>query len=47
MTQLKAIQSTMKDAKLETGYTVKVPMFVKNDTDIIVRTDTGEYDSRA
>ena len=41
------INKAMKDAKLETGYTVKVPMFVKNDTDIIFRTDTGEYDSRA
>lgn len=30
------INKAMKDAKLETGYTVKVPMFVKNDTDIIV-----------
>lgn len=41
------VNKAMKDAKLETGYVIKVPMFVKNDTDVIVRTDTGEYDSRA
>lgn len=41
------VNKAMKDAILETGYKVKVPMFVKNGTKIIVRTDTGEYDSRA
>lgn len=41
------INKAMKDAKLETGYSCKVPLFVKNGTVIYVRTDTGEYDSRA
>lgn len=41
------INKAMKDATLETGYVVKVPMFIKNDEVINVRTDTGEYDSRA
>jgi len=41
------INKAMKDATLETGYVVKVPMFIKNDELINVRTDTGEYDSRA
>lgn len=41
------VNKAMKDATLESGYKLKVPMFVKKDTDIIVRTDTGEYDSRA
>ncbi len=41
------VNKAMKDAILETGYKLKVPMFVKNGTKIIVRTDTGEYDSRA
>ncbi|MFA6829554.1 MAG: elongation factor P [Bacilli bacterium] len=41
------INKASKDAILETGYKIKVPMFVKNGTMVIVRTDTGEYDSRA
>ena len=41
------INKAMKDATLETGYVCKVPLFVKNDTVIYVRTDNGEYDSRA
>lgn len=41
------INKAMKDAVLETGLKIKVPMFVKNGTQVIVRTDTGEYDSRA
>jgi len=41
------INKAMKDATLETGYVVKVPMFIKNDEVINVRTDSGEYDSRA
>ena len=36
-----------KEAVLETGYKLRVPMFIKNGTEIIVRTATGEYDSRA
>lgn len=41
------INAAKKDATLETGLVVKVPMFIKNGTVINVRTDTGEYDSRA
>ncbi len=41
------INKPQKDATLETGYVVKVPMFIKNGDKILVRTDTGEYDSRA
>lgn len=41
------VNKALKDARLETGYTIKVPMFVKNNQEVIVRTDTGEYDSRA
>jgi elongation factor P len=41
------VNKAMKDAIVETGFKLKVPMFVKNGTKIIIRTDTGEYDSRA
>jgi elongation factor P len=36
-----------KPAKLETGITVTVPMFIESGTKIIVDTRTGEYLSRA
>lgn len=36
-----------KPAKLETGTTVTVPLFVNEDDVIIVNTETGEYVSRA
>jgi elongation factor P len=36
-----------KDAILENGLVVKVPLFVNNDDSIIVSTSTGKYDSRA
>ena len=36
-----------KEAELETGYIVRVPLFISEGEDIIVRTDTGTYDSRA
>jgi len=41
------INKAVKDATLQTGYVVKVPMFIKNDEVVNIRTDTGEYDSRA
>jgi elongation factor P len=41
------INKPTKDATLETGYTIKVPMFIKEGDMVNVRTDTGEYDSRA
>ncbi len=41
------VNKAMKDAELETGLHIRVPMFIKNGTLVSVRTDTGEYDSRA
>ncbi len=39
--------SAQKDATLENGLTVKVPLFVNEGERIIVSTSTGKYDSRA
>ena len=36
-----------KDAVLETGYKLRVPLFIEQDEMIVVSTITGEYDSRA
>ena len=36
-----------KDAKVETGLIVKVPLFIENGEKIIISTSTGKYDSRA
>lgn len=41
------VNRAMKPATLETGYQIKVPIFVKNGEKVIIRTDTGAYDSRA
>ncbi len=38
--------NAMKDAKVETGLLVKVPLFVENGQRIIVDTRTGAYDGR-
>ncbi len=35
-----------KDARIETGYTIKVPLFVENGDIVRINTKTGEYDSR-
>ncbi len=35
-----------KDAVLETGYKLRVPLFIEQDEMIIINTQTGEYDSR-
>jgi len=40
-------KTATKDATLETGFVIRVPLFVGQDEEVIVRTDTGEYDSRA
>ncbi len=37
----------MKDAVIETGYTIKVPLFVNQGDRVIVSTKDGKYDSRA
>ena len=36
-----------KDAVLETGYKLRVPLFIEQDEMVIINTTTGEYDSRA
>ncbi len=36
-----------KDAVLETGHVVKVPLFIEEGELLLIRTDTGDYDSRA
>ena len=38
--------NTFKDAKLETGTTVKVPLFINSDETIKVDTRSGEYSER-
>jgi elongation factor P len=40
-------QSATKDAVLETGYKLQVPLFVNQGEKIIVNTNTGKYDKRA
>ena len=40
-------RSATKDATLETGLVVRVPLFIEEGEEVLVRTDTGEYDSRA
>jgi len=39
--------NALKDATIETGYVVKVPMFISNGEHIIVSTKDGKYSSRA
>ena len=39
--------NTLKDAKIETGYIIKVPLFINNGEKIIVSTKDGKYNSRA
>jgi elongation factor P len=41
------VSGATKPAVLETGLTVKVPLFIKQGEKIIVNTDSGEYVSRA
>ncbi len=41
------VSNATKDAVLETGLTIKVPLFIKNGEKIIVSTKEGKYDSRA
>lgn len=36
-----------KDATIETGYTLKVPLFIEEGEEIIVTTSDGKYSSRA
>lgn len=41
------VNKAMKYATLETGFRLKVPLFIEDGETISVRTDTGEYDGRA
>lgn len=41
------VNKATKDAILETGHLVKVPLFIEEGELVVVRTDTGQYDSRA
>lgn len=36
-----------KEATIETGATIRVPLFVKQDDQVVVNTETGEYVERA
>ena len=39
--------NALKDAIVETGLLVKVPMFIEQGEDIVINTETGKYSSRA
>ena len=39
--------NALKDATIETGYVVKVPMFINQGEHIIISTKDGKYSSRA
>ena len=39
--------NAMKDAKIETGYVVKVPLFINEGEKIIISTKDGKYSGRA
>ncbi|MBP5694633.1 MAG: elongation factor P [Bacilli bacterium] len=41
------VNKAMKNATLETGHVVRVPLFINNGDTVLVRTDTGDYDGRA
>ena len=41
------VNKAMKDAIVETGFKVRVPLFIEEGEVILVRTDNGEYDGRA
>ena len=39
--------TAQKDVKIETGYTLKTPLFIKEGEEIIITTSDGKYSSRA
>jgi len=41
------INKALKVATLETGFQLKVPMFINAGEKVVIRTDTGEYQGRA
>ncbi len=40
------VTGATKNVKIETGYTIKVPLFIKEGDKILVNTETGEYVER-
>lgn len=41
------VNKATKEATLETGHTIRVPLFINEGDDVLVRTDNGLYDGRA
>ncbi len=41
------VNKAMKDAVVETGLKIRVPLFINEGDNVLVRTDTGDYDGRA
>ena len=41
------VNKAMKDAIVETGLKIRVPLFIENGEVVLVRTDNGDYDGRA
>ena len=41
------VNKAMKDAILETGFKIRVPLFIEEGEVVLVRTDNGQYDGRA
>jgi elongation factor P len=41
------VTNATKDATLETGYLLQVPLFIENGDEIIVSTQTGKYNTKA
>ena len=39
--------NALKDAEVETGFTVRVPLFINQDEEILISTKDGKYVSRA
>lgn len=41
------VNAATKDAVLETGLTIRVPLFINEGEKVVIRTDNGSYDGRA
>lgn len=41
------VNKPTKPAKVETGLEIRVPLFIENGEDVIINTETGQYESRA
>ena len=42
-----SVSNTLKEATLETGLVIRVPMFINTGDYVVINTETGKYDSRA